>query len=139
MNVSMLLLGLIPLLALPLIWYVVVSLLARLSGWTTLGERYACATPPEGRRFMGLSGKIGLVSYRRSLVFVVAPEGLFIAVFSLLSMGHKPLLIPWGDIHHIEQLSSRRYPATRFQVGDQGPLTLEIPSQVFDARRALPQ
>lgn len=139
MNVPMLLVGLIPLLALPLIWYVVVAMLAKLSGWKALGDRYECAHPPQGTRFMGLSGKIGLVSYRRSLVFVVAPEGLFLSVFSLLSMGHKPLLIPWADIHHVEQINSRQSQMTRFQVGDQPPLTLEIPTQVFAARRTPPQ
>jgi len=122
-----------PLLALPLLWCAVCLLLSRLGGWHRLARQYATQRQPSGRGFAMQSGWIGIVSYRNCLTVHVAPEGLFLSVMALLSIGHPRLLIPWSAIHEREPRKHLWRTTTRFEVGQPTLARIELAPEILEA------
>src|SRR4051794_1516840 len=98
MNSYLPLLGLLPLVLLPLFWFGIMQLLSLLGGWRTLARRYAAPpdSPPPTQMSTMQSGKIGLVSYRNALAVALGSDGLHLSTFVLMRPGHAPLIIPWS-------------------------------------------
>lgn len=118
---------------LPTIWALVVLLLSYLSGWRRLSASYAAGTEPEGTRLGGLTGTIGGVAYRNCLIAHVSPAGLFLSVPIFFAIGHKPLFIPWGEIHNQEQVKILWNEVVRFQVGSPPVGRIQLPPKVLEA------
>lgn len=79
-------------------WFII-SLVARLSGWSLLAERYRANAPSEGEQWRFQSVQMRYMShYNNCLTFGADAQGLYIGMFFLLRAGHPPLLIPWGDL-----------------------------------------
>jgi hypothetical protein len=85
-----------------LIFVSIVPLLARLDGWRAVAARYSTTAEPEGQRFNWCFAAFRWVDYNGCLTFVVAPEGLYIAVVRIIRIGHPCLLIPWSVLHFVE-------------------------------------
>jgi hypothetical protein len=84
---------------LPFIWILIVSLVARLSGWRELAEAYPPPTDFTGQRFRFQSASFRWGSNYTGIVQIGAdPQGLTLSVFFLFRPGHPSLFIPWGDI-----------------------------------------
>ena len=81
------------------LWSFVCWLLSILGGWSRMAERFATTEPPSGQRFAGQTGRAGLSNDNSVLTIHVSPSGLRLDVFPLFRIGHKPLLIPWPEIH----------------------------------------
>ena len=82
----------------PLLWAGICFLLAALSGWRGLAQRYrGRLSQVEGSVSM-VSGGMGLISYRGVLNVQVSREGLGLSVLFLLAVGTPPLAIPWTAI-----------------------------------------
>jgi hypothetical protein len=127
------LLGLLPLVLLPILWYAIVQLLSWLSGWRTLAAAYATTTVPAAGALSRMqSGRIGVVSYRNSLNVGVTPQGLYLSVLLPFRPGHAPLLIPWHGFHHREDRSLLWYKGVRFEVGPSN-VRVELPARILEA------
>ncbi|MBZ5646243.1 MAG: hypothetical protein LAN37_03350 [Acidobacteriia bacterium] len=79
--------------------WLVISLVARLSGWSLLAERYGANAPFEGEKWYFQSVQMRYLShYNNCLTFGGNAQGLYVAMFFLLRAGHPPLLIPWEEL-----------------------------------------
>lgn len=85
-------------------WLGMMFLVAVMSGWRVLAEKYGL---PEGERMpegttlkwrsAALAGRFP-TSYKNCLNFTATSSGLGIAPALIFSTGHPPLFIPWADI-----------------------------------------
>ncbi len=85
-------------------WLAIMFLVAAMSGWRTLAEKYGLPEGeqmPEGTtikwRSAALWGRFP-TNYKSCLNFTATPTGLGIAPVAIFSTGHQPLFIPWADI-----------------------------------------
>lgn len=113
---------LIPLLmiALPVFFMGITSLLGLLSGWASLARYRAAAPsqPPLHRQYL-ISGSVGWVSYNSVLSLSLYPDSLYLAVMPLFRAGHPCLLIPREEIQNARPGKTWFGLATyTFQVGD---------------------
>jgi hypothetical protein len=80
------------------IWSGVSGLLALMSGWRSMAERYAA---PEGLHGAPLASghavRLGVSRYRGVMSFEAAPQGLIVRVMRLFPF-HPTLLIPWDAL-----------------------------------------
>ena len=109
----------------PLLWILVMLVLAYAGGWARLAREYRHWDPPEGDRWFGQSAALGWVSYNQCLIVVAGSRGLRLSVFFPFRIGHPPLLIPWNEItgtpgkrlfiEHVD-LRFRRAPEIRVRI-----------------------
>lgn len=111
----------------------ILNTIAVAGGWRKLARRYPAYTPPDGPKFNFQSGKLGWAAYNNCLTYCAAFNGLYVAVFPLVSFGHRPLLIPWGEIRAAEEkrVFFRSYAV--LTIGAPEIARLTIPKKVFDA------
>lgn len=110
--------------------------IAKLSGWTRLAERYlADREPDEGIRFRGQDLRIGWFwNYSGGITYRVSPDGIYLAVWPII-VGHAPLLIPWSDVTLVEERPGRWFSVAKIEVGQPPRTKLELPLRVIDAGR----
>lgn len=89
-------------------WIALLRLIARFGGWRTLAMAYplpprspldaheqtATALASYSMQSLRLCRWVG---YNNAITFRVEREGLVLRVFSILSPGHQPMLIPWSQ------------------------------------------
>jgi hypothetical protein len=84
-------------------WFFVLSLIARLGGWSELADRYAFEAnfdgPRRGLQSLSLERiKLMPMSYNNVVTVGADVRGLYLAMFVLFRPFHPPVLIPWADI-----------------------------------------
>jgi hypothetical protein len=94
------------------LWLGVCALLARISGWASLGAAFPARYPALGERFRLVSGSMGSerfpVSYKSCLIIRVSRRGLHLSVFFPFRFRSPPLFIPWGEIASVTEKPFRR-------------------------------
>lgn len=124
---------LLPLALIPAFWAGLCLSIASISGWSRLAEKYrADREPMDGPRWNWSFLRIGWCDYNGCLIYRVAPEGLYIAVWAMF-VCHPPLLIPWGDIRILSKRESRWYASAKCEVGNPKVATLTLPLDVLKA------
>lgn len=113
------------------LWCGVCLLLSGLGGWGRLAEKFAALRPPAGTRFFMQSGKVGVVNYKGCLTVHTSADGLHLAVWPFFRIGHKPLLIPWRDIHNGQVRSVLFSESVAFEVGSPKIATLRLSKKIF--------
>ena len=90
-------------------WTAVCALLAQLSGWTVLAQRFRANGAIEGESFRFASGSLGReifpVSYGHCLFVTVNSQALGVSLFLPFRVFSPPLVIPWTDV---QTLTERR-------------------------------
>ncbi|MBM3968696.1 MAG: hypothetical protein FJ302_02360 [Planctomycetes bacterium] len=110
--------------------------IAKLSGWTKLAERFrADREPDDGTCFRGQFLRIGWCDYNGCMTIRVSPEGLYLAVWPIF-VGHAPLLIPWSVLQVVEERRRRWFAVALLEVGQPSQAKLQLPLKVIDAARA---
>lgn len=91
------------LILLGVIFPIVISSLATLSGWEQLASHYRLQGdfPQGGHRFQSMM--LNNASYRRILRMVETPQGVYLVPMGLFRLDHPPLFIPWNTIQIKEQ------------------------------------
>lgn len=85
-------------------WFVMMFVVAVMSGWRMLVEKYGLPegqSMPEGAQYKWRSAALWgrfPTNYNRCLIFTTTPEGLGVAPVWIFSAGHSAMLIPWVDI-----------------------------------------
>jgi hypothetical protein len=124
------------------IWSLVCWLIAQVGGWSRLARHYQAQTPPQGKRYDGLHGLVGMSSYKGVLNVVVGAEGLYLATMPFFRPAHPPLLIPWAALQSGEEWPFLWAQATRYTVVapvGRAPLTtVTLPSLLFVGRTERP-
>ena len=91
--------ALLALLIIPTAWVAVAVLISHVGGWVALARAYSCLDflPSDQWSFQSAAMRYW-INYGNCLTVGVSPQGLYLAIFFLLRVGHPPLLIPWSDI-----------------------------------------
>ncbi|HBL15379.1 MAG: hypothetical protein A2X36_08355 [Elusimicrobia bacterium GWA2_69_24] len=106
------------------------GILARMSGWAALAERYPLrgqAPPPATS--MGYGAFRGWLGYNGCLIIAVDDTGFYLAGWPIfLAPTHKPIHIPWGELTEIRlhkllwarsfQLVARSAPEVDFRLNE---------------------
>lgn len=109
--------------------------IARLSGWARLAERFpADRVLDDGVCFRGQFLRIGWCDYNGCMTIRVSSEGLLLAVWPIF-VAHAPMLIPWSAVRVIEERRRRWFPVALVEI-EQPPLAkLQLPLRVIEAAR----
>jgi hypothetical protein len=89
-----------------LMWLGITALLSRVSGWSSLAERFRALEPASGESFHFVSGSMGgslPVNYRSCLSVAVSDRGFHLSMLFLFRLGSPPLFIAWADVESIEE------------------------------------
>jgi hypothetical protein len=124
----------------PLLWYGVSLLLAKLSGWDKLADRYKRddSVPASGIKMFHLrSGFVGSVNYKSCLSIGISDHGLMLAVFFPFRIGHPPLCIPWHEFSRVSERRGMLYSTTIAAVGRPTIVQLTLPGWVRSYMLAL--
>lgn len=115
-------------------WSAVCFLLSRLAGWHSLAEHYAAGDrEPVGHLIGGAFGKVGLTSYRGTLIFYFNKEGFFMDVNPLFRPGHKRLFIPWSEVSERKTTNFGFWKLERLSIGKPTIGTVSIPTKLLDS------
>ena len=81
------------------LWIFITLLISIIGGWRLLSKAYRADFSFDGKKLRMKSGGMRWgTNYRACLTIGANREGLFLAVFPILRIGHPPLFIPWNDI-----------------------------------------
>ncbi|MFN8392206.1 MAG: hypothetical protein U0136_18080 [Bdellovibrionota bacterium] len=109
------------------LWTAIVSLVAKLSGWSELGKRFAGERPQlAAKTFRFASGSINRgdgtsvfsANYRTCLDVSLSADAIGLEVMFPFRFKHPPVVIPWGAFRAIRDDSSRFVKRTTFVVAD---------------------
>ena len=81
-------------------WFLVCGLLAYMSGWSALADRFRATDRPSGRTLSGQVMGIGSVNENGVTRLMVTPGGLYMYPLFLFRFKRPPLLIPWHEIQY---------------------------------------
>lgn len=81
-----------------------------------LAQRYGTTVEPQGLRYTHQTVQIGPVRWRRCVTVVASPQGLYLAISAIFSR-FGPLLIPWSELHPLNETIIYWRPAMRLDVG----------------------
>ncbi|QDU85547.1 hypothetical protein Pla163_26790 [Planctomycetes bacterium Pla163] len=94
-------------------WFIVVSMISRTSGWAALGATYrrgAGVDPPGRWRRVGYAEMRKGARYKGVLRMGSDGEHLHLSVNRLFSAGHPQLAVPWSDVR-IDEVSDGAGPS----------------------------
>jgi hypothetical protein len=80
-------------------WCLVLRILSFVSGWAQLAELFYHPEKFRGKYYRFQSARIKEVSFSCALEMGVNEKGLYLIPMILFRLFHKPLLIPWREIH----------------------------------------
>jgi hypothetical protein len=75
-------------------WCGLLTLLARISGWTAIAAQYRATGAEEGRALGMQSARFGWIDYNVCLTIRVRDEGLRISIWPFFPSGHPLLFLP---------------------------------------------
>ncbi|NJN71712.1 MAG: hypothetical protein HC799_02285 [Limnothrix sp. RL_2_0] len=113
------------------LWWLVLFLLTKLSGWDKLAERYGDRQPFQGQIFHFCSAYIGPVRYKSAIDIGISEAGIHLNPFIIFRLSYPPVLIPWHQISDFEEKSFWLMKYYVFNVGDSIITTIKVPSRVF--------
>lgn len=117
------------------LWVHIVGLLyviSVISGWRRLAGRFRAEYAPEGKLYKSQSfyGR-GRSRYIQTVDMYVSPTGIYMVMPArVLRWVHPPLLLPWHELHVLEESSS----LVRLSVGLPEVLQIRIPRELWVAR-----
>lgn len=110
----------------PIFGLLIMALIARVSGWTTLSMQYPASEPISGTRWHGQSAELARnCNYGGCVTFWANERGFGLVPFFLFRFQHPPLFIPWRDV----SVQHRRwwvFEFVRLEVGRSPPLPITI-------------
>lgn len=79
--------------------WLLLNLIALVSGWKTLAVRFRLQQPFSGRQWKWQSAQMRYyVGYNNCLIVGADQAGLFLRTMWMVYTGHLPLFIPWNEI-----------------------------------------
>ena len=87
--------------------YVIVSIvISYVGGWASLARKFRFRGQFHGSRWRGQSGLMRWIAgYHNCLTVGANENGLYLAGFPFLLLGHPPLLIPWNEVSHAKRMT----------------------------------
>ena len=82
-----------------ILWYVILNVVGRTSGWSSLAEHYRTSELFQGETWRFQSARMRYLSnYNGCLTFGAGMQGMFAAGWGPFRIGAPPLLVPWGEL-----------------------------------------
>jgi len=119
------------------VWYIVGVGLARAGGWSALAQRYQAAGAPDGKKFSMQSVGFGWVDYNGGITIRVSSQGLYLATWSFLLVGHPPLLIPWASLQVLKVRETFWKKDVTLAVDDPPIARIRLPLRIIEAAQGL--
>jgi hypothetical protein len=114
------------------IWFTVVCVLAWISGWYGLMERYPDRSEAETLRLRFLSGAVGLVAARNLLRVGVCTSGLRFGIFRLFGPFSRDFFVPWEEISVVRRKSLWIWPLAELRFGLPVAGSISVEAHVAD-------
>jgi hypothetical protein len=81
------------------LWILILTLVARASGWAALAAVYRLPESFDGQRWHFQTAQMRwATNYGNCLTVGASPRGLYLAILFPFRPGHPALLVPWADI-----------------------------------------
>ena len=96
-----------------LMWFGIAALLAGMSGWPALAERFRSIETPQGESFRFASGSVGSklpVNYRNCLFLTVGERGFALSLLFLFRFRAPQLFIPWSEVETVSEQKTWMFP-----------------------------
>jgi hypothetical protein len=96
-----------------LMWFGIAALLAHMSGWPALAERFRSIETPEGERFRFASGSVGAtppVNYRNCLFLIVGERGFALSLLFMFRFHAPQLFVPWSEVETVAEQKTWIFP-----------------------------
>jgi hypothetical protein len=127
---------LIPGLFIP-VWLLILLVVSWASGWSTLGQRYRATEMPQGEKFRMQFASFGWLDYNGCLTIVVAPDGIYLALWWMFRFAHPALLLPWSSLH-VEKIKATGWvKQVTIHVDDPPVARVKLPLRILDAAQRL--
>ena len=111
-------------------WVLVLKILSIKSGWVKLVEKYCFLEKFKGKYYRSQSAKIKKVNFSGSLEMGVNERGLYLIPMILFRLFHKPILIPWVEIHG-EAFSRFLFKGYRLKLKSYPDIMIEVSRKTF--------
>ena len=118
----------------PLFWWGNVRLMACLSGWQRMAERFPAEKRQPKNSVWGKSAKIGWAKYKACVSIESSVEGIYLAVMFPFSFGHKPIFIPREEMREVKEKKFLWIERVRFEVGSPRVGRVELSKNDFEGR-----
>ncbi|MFD2255085.1 hypothetical protein ACFSSA_00215 [Luteolibacter algae] len=108
-------------------------LIARIGGWAELAQTYPCPEPALQKNFSAWNSvQISGFARYHSVVRIAATKAGLQLSMPIIFPGHKPIEIPWNEIHNIRGFNVLWKEWCRLDVGNPKFADLAIPTNVFE-------
>jgi hypothetical protein len=101
----------------------ITGVLAHLSGWAGLAQRYRSRNGGEGQRFRFVSGAIGgrplPIGYGSCLFLRVGAKGFRLSILFPFRVESPPLFVRWSQVASVTPRTFLRLPYTQIRLRDQ--------------------
>lgn len=114
-------------------WWLVLSAIATLGGWTAIARQYRAAGPPTGQSFWFQSARFGWCDYNGCLVIRIADEGVRLSLPFPFRPGHPPIFLPWSALNVVD-ICDRWYGRyVSMNVGSPKVARIRLPLKIMEA------
>ncbi len=111
-------------------WCGIIWLNSYLSGWRRLAQVYPANSAPDGKKW----SVFACVGFNRSISMELYTQekGMFIMMSLFFSFGHRPLFVPWTEMHDARPALSLFSPQVRVKIGRHRPANFLLPREVLE-------
>ncbi len=113
------------------LWCFVLRILSSVCGWTQLAEHFHYPGKFQGKYYHFQSAHMKSIRFGGTLVIAVNAEGLYLVPMILFRPFHKPLLIPWSEIH-AESFKRFMFKGYRITFQSAPDIKLQMPGRTFE-------
>ena len=81
------------------LWFVVLTFIGRMSGWSNLAEHYRTSDAFQGETWAFQSARMRYMSnFNGCLTFGADAQGMYAAGWAPFRLAAPPILVPWGEL-----------------------------------------
>jgi hypothetical protein len=119
------------------LWCLVSFLVGKLSGWSTLEQRFGSSFPFPGQTWKWKSARMRRgTNYNNCLTIGADPTGLYLATVFFFRIGHPSLFIPWTEISLLGRRKIFFVEFAEFRLGREEQVPFLIRAKLADQIRA---
>ncbi|MDP4623720.1 MAG: hypothetical protein NWT08_01145 [Akkermansiaceae bacterium] len=108
------------------VWCFVCWIISQVGGWAALAKKFPADGLPSGETLHGESLQLnGFCNYNSVMKMTLSEHGLHLAVMPIF-VGHKPVMIPWSEIHRAVPRNFLWIKQVGFEIGDPKAATMRV-------------
>lgn len=119
------------------VWCLALMAMSTMGGWAAVAARFPCTGSPAGQNFYAQAARFGWVDYNGCVSIRVCRDGLRIATMWPFRPGHRPLFIPWSQLHVVGVMDRWWKKVATIDIGSPVVAKIQLPLKVMDAAKKL--